>query len=229
MTGIKKYIIGNWKSNNGIEATNNWLKEFADVSDLKILQSLNGWEIIICPPFISLMNVYEYIQKTGLPIKIGAQDISPYGDGAYTGEVSTGMLKGITDYVLIGHSERRKYFHEDDKMLALKCQKALENDIIPVYCVPDENTIFPDGVNIVAYEPIWAIGTGKSETPENADKIAFKIKTKRPGINVIYGGSVNADNIKSMISEENIDGVLPGKSSLEPAAFWEMILNASSN
>jgi triosephosphate isomerase (TIM) len=227
MTDAKKYIIGNWKSNKGIVETKDWIETFRKIADPGKLRAINNLEMVICPPFVSLESASKMLMEYNLPVKIGAQDISPFEEGAYTGEVSAGMLNSLVQYVLVGHSERRQYFGESDELLTKKVQMAVKNNLCPVYCVPDDKTFIPDGVVIAAYEPVWAIGTGKAETPENAGKVALSIKSRNPNLSIMYGGSVNPSNIKSILSASGISGVLPGKSSWDPKTYWEMIVNAA--
>jgi triosephosphate isomerase (TIM) len=227
MTDAKKYIIGNWKSNKGISETKDWIETFIKIADLEKLRTINNLEMVICPPFVSLYIASKMMIEYNLPIKIGSQDISPFEEGAYTGEISANMLKGLAQYVLIGHSERRQYFGESDELLTRKVQMAGKYNICPVFCVPDDKTFIPDGVTIAAYEPVWAIGTGKSETPDNAGKVALSIKGRNQSLSILYGGSVNSSNIKSILTAHGISGVLPGKSSWDPKTYWEMIVNAA--
>lgn len=224
----KKYIIGNWKSNKNIIETESWFKTFQILYTHNQQLSLHNLEIVICPPFVFLPLVKKLRDELQLPIKIGVQDISPFGNGAYTGEVSASQISEFAQYVIIGHSERRNNFGEDDKLLAEKVSRANEANLNIIYCVQDKKTFIPKGVTIVAYEPVWAIGTGKTDTPENANLVAQTIRQKWSGNVIIYGGSVTPDNIKSFITTEYIDGVLPGGGSLEPNKFWEMIVNAAT-
>lgn len=224
----KKYIIGNWKSNKNITETEVWFKIFKDLFSQNKNIPWEYLEVVICPPYILLPQVKTLRDDYGLPIKIGAQDISPFGFGAYTGEVAGSQIAEFASYVIVGHSERRNNFGETDKLLSEKVERVKEADLNSIYCVQNENTVIPDGVRIVAYEPVWAIGTGKTDTPENANRVAQTIKQKWNGETLIYGGSVTADNIKSFITTEYIDGVLPGGASLDAGKFWQMILNATT-
>ncbi|MGH7203545.1 MAG: triose-phosphate isomerase family protein, partial [Candidatus Levyibacteriota bacterium] len=158
---------------------------------------------------------------------IGAQDISPFASGAYTGEVNANQIKEFAQYAIIGHSERRKYFREDDEMLIKKVRMALAEGIIPIFCVASADTFIPEGVELVAYEPLFAIGSGKADTPEDAEEIARAIKEKNADVKtVIYGGSVNPENVHSFTSMPSVDGVLPGGASLDTQKFTQLITNA---
>lgn len=222
----QKYIIGNWKSNKSILEVENWFKTISQLFTTVDLQNSNI-EIVICPPFVFLPLASELIQKNKLPIKLGAQNVSPYANGAFTGEISAHILSEWVKYALIGHSERRKNFCEDDIVLTEKIKRVNEEKITPILCIPDEFTLIPLGLDIVAYEPIWAIGSGKTDSPENADKVAKKIKENKNITKVIYGGSVTPENVTQFLEKDNIDGVLPGGASLDPVKFWEIIINAS--
>lgn len=224
----RKYIIGNWKSNKDISETEIWFKTFQTLFSQKQNINLEKVEMVVCVPFVFLPLAKKLRDEYRLPLKVGAQDISPFGNGAYTGEVSAGQLVQLVEYVIIGHSERRNNFHEGDDILSEKVKRANEAKLASIYCVQDENTFITEGVTIVAYEPVWAIGTGKTDTPANANRVAQAIKQKWSGEALIYGGSVTADNVKSFIREDSIDGVLPGGASLDASSFWEMSINAAT-
>ncbi|OGG14733.1 triose-phosphate isomerase [Candidatus Gottesmanbacteria bacterium RIFCSPHIGHO2_01_FULL_39_10] len=225
MDGPKKYIIGNWKSNKNRQETKDW---FSFISKQKFSKKTYQYlSVVVCPPFPYLSLSRVLISESQLTIQLGAQDVSPFPNGAYTGEITAIMIKEYAEYVLIGHSERRKYFHEDDKLLAEKVTRAMEAGLKVVYCVPDEKTEVPQNVDLIAYEPVWAIGTGKADTPENASQVIGIIKQKYPQNQVIYGGSVTPENVVSFVSQSNIDGVLPGGASLDPVKFSQMVESIS--
>lgn len=223
----KNYIIGNWKSNKTAAEVKSWFDYFNRNFQKKNLAASGQLEIVICPSFIHLNLVKALIEKYQLPLKKGAQNCSPFEVGSYTGEVAASQLKELAEYVIIGHSERRKYFHENEKILEEKVKKLKEKNLEIIFCVQDDKTPIPEGVKMVAYEPVWAIGTGRAESPHEANKVAASILEKRTIKKVIYGGSVTPENIKGFLQEESITGVLPGKSSLDPALFWQMITNAA--
>lgn len=223
----RKYIIGNWKSNKNIVDVRNWFDEFRKLHSQNN-KSLKDIETVVCPPYVFLPLAKKLRDDYKLPLKLGAQDMSPFGNGAYTGEISASQLAEFVEYVLIGHSERRNNFEEDDKLLSEKVKRANEAELNSIYCVQDENTFIPEGVTIVAYEPVWAIGTGKTDTPGNANRVAHAIKQKWSGDVLIYGGSVTPDNVTSFIKKDSIDGVLPGGASLDAVKFWEMNINAAT-
>lgn len=223
----KKYIIGNWKSNKTSSEVEVWFKAYKEFYEKEKSIKLDNLEIVICPPFVHIPQAKKLRDSLDLPIKLGAQNVSPFGFGAYTGEVSATQLSEYVQYVIIGHSERRFSFTENDEVLTKKVDQARAAKLRTIFCVPDEKTAVPRSVEIVAYEPVWAIGTGKAETPRHASEIASAIKATYKVDYVIYGGSVNADNIKSFLNTQEIGGVLPGAASLDPSIFWEMIKSAT--
>lgn len=221
-----KYIIGNWKSNKTNVEVEDWFKKFASLFQAS-KDKLDNLEIVVCPPYIYLPLLKKLQEEYVLPIKIGAQDASPFLNGAYTGAVSASQISQFAKYVIIGHSERRLNFHEDDKQLSEKVKRAKEQNLGVIFCIQNENTFVPQDVEIIAYEPVWAIGTGKTDTPENADNIAAIVKAKYPNSVLLYGGSVSSENVQNFLKTEHIDGVLPGGASLDPQKFWEIVVNAS--
>lgn len=224
----KKFVIGNWKSNKTIDEIYEWFKQFSEKFSSASALFAEKMIFIICPSFVHMSLVKQLIDTYQLPIHLAAQDVSAFDNGAYTGAVSARQIAEYAQYVLIGHSERRKYFHEDDHILKQKVKQAQAQNLSVIYCVPDTQASVPSTVEIVAYEPIWAIGTGKTDTPDNANKTALIIKTNTKSHYVIYGGSVNPENVKQFLDKDAINGVLPGGASLDALKFWEMIVNAAS-
>jgi triosephosphate isomerase len=163
------------------------------------------------------------MRNISFPLLLAAQNISKFDEGAYTGEVTGKMIKEFADWVLIGHSERRKYFGESDAELSVKAEKAHAAGLKVIFCVPDDATPIPKGVEVVAYEPVWAIGTGKTDSPENANAVVTSIKNKSGATLVLYGGSVIGDNVAAFVTQPSIDGVLPGGASLDPDKFSHLI------
>lgn len=250
----KKLIIANWKMNpqTGKEARqifNLLTKNLKLITNNKKLKNI---EMVVCPPFVYLP-LLSVIGHKSL-VNLGAQDVFWEEKGAYTGEISPAMLKDLKcDYVIIGHSERRKYFGETDEMVNKKVLAALKAKLNVILCVGENyrenHNEIPNiveeqvaaalanvpksaiGKIIVAYEPIWAIGTGIPDTPEGAMMAAVLIRKTAVGIfgpsaknlRVIYGGSVNAENAGSFINHEGIDGVLVGGASLNPMEFANII------
>lgn len=220
----KVLIVANLKSyKNEIEAKN-WLESFKKIKELNL--DLSQKEIIICPSFTQLFSFSSYFSSNNINVKLGAQNVSPYDEGAFTGEVNAKQVKDFATYVLIGHSERRKNFNETEGMLAKKVEMALSYNLIPIFLVQGKDNVIPEGVKIVAYEPVFAIGTGNPDTPESADTVATAIKTNRNDLQVLYGGSVKSTNVRSFTEKPNIDGVLVGGASLDAEEFIEIIQNA---
>lgn len=218
-----------------------------------------GVEVAIMPPFPYLMSVAEKIKTT--PVKLGAQNCSEHPWGAYTGEVSAPMLKsaGVT-YVIIGHSERRQYFGEEGALLAQKTDAALASQLLPVFCcgeplvVREDNRHFdlvkmqleeglfhlpPEAITkvVIAYEPVWAIGTGKTATPAQAQEMHAFIRRQLADkygnqvaeqVRILYGGSVNAANANSLFACADVDGGLVGGASLKAAEFLQIVRAAGN-
>ena len=237
----KKIIVGNWKMNNDVAKSANFAKEL----DTNISKELNC-DVAICPTYIALKDVKEILYMSN--IKVGAQNVYFEDSGAYTGEISAEMLKNIgIDYCIIGHSERREYFNETDESVNKKAKKLLEKDIIPIICVGEKkeqrekstylnlvknqvvqalNGISENDVIkvIIAYEPIWAIGTGLTATNEQAEEMCKYIRqlitelyneNVGKNIRILYGGSVNVKNSQELLNQPNVDGALVGGASLK--------------
>ncbi|MEK7185972.1 MAG: triose-phosphate isomerase [Patescibacteria group bacterium] len=221
----KLFIIANWKSNKTLDEAKDWLNKFSDHLKSESID-LSNKEIIICPSFTLLGFLSDLNRSLNLPIKLGAQDISPFDQGAYTGEIYGGQIKELADYAIIGHSERRQNFNESDETIFKKADQARKFAVIPVFCIQNENTTIPENISVIAYEPPSAIGTGHPDTPENADKIAEMVKSKYNTQFVLYGGSVKSENVKSFSDMPNIDGFLVGGASLNPSDFFQIVKNA---
>jgi triosephosphate isomerase (TIM) len=217
----KLFIIANWKSNKNEQQALEWFDGIGGVEWQTIKK-----EVIICPPFPLLKLVSETIEEKSIPMATGAQDISKFDGGPYTGEVSGQLLKDFAAYCIIGHSERRKNFSETDEDIAKKISLAKKYNITPILCVQNDQTPVPGGVEIVAYEPVFAIGSGNPDTPENADLVAEKIKQKTNIPFVLYGGSITPENVHAFTAKSNISGVLVGTKSLDPFEFTKIIINA---
>lgn len=213
------YIVANFKSHKTEEEAHKWLDEF------KNFKLPAGKKVIICPPF-TLLPLFNKFIKENLPeIYLGAQNVSPFDEGAYTGEENAKQIKEFADYVLIGHSERRQNFNETDEILAKKVEVSIKYEITPVFLVQSAENLIPNGVKIVAYEPVFAIGSGTPDTPENADKTAEEIKSGKE-LEILYGGSVRPENVYDFTSRQFISGVLVGGASLSAEEFIKIIQNA---
>ena len=244
----RKVIAGNWKMNMLPNETIQFIE------DLAPLVKDTEHEVILCVPYTDLFYALLTAQNTN--IKIGAQNMHFAESGAYTGEVSGKMLKSINvEYVIIGHSERRQYFNETDETVNKKVKAAFENGLKPIVCVGEtleqreagkveeiitnQTKLALDGLTneqvqntIIAYEPIWAIGTGKTATKEDANDAVKSIRKKiaeiygqnvADGVIIQYGGSVKSSNAKELFSMSDIDGALVGGASLKVEEFQKII------
>ena len=213
-----KYIIANWKNHKNIDEVNSWLDVF-----LKKEFSKDNI-VIICPPYPFLHLVKTKILDANLSeiIKVGAQDISFFDEGAYTGEVGIKSLIGLVDYVIVGHSERRYYQEEIARILTTKVNYCKNNGIEPIFCVRDASDPVLDGVTLLAFEPIEAIGTGRCEELDKILKMKEFLRLPK-NIKYIYGGSINENNAKTYLENENIDGLLVGTASLDPEKFYSIV------
>lgn len=245
----RKIIAGNWKMNNDINATKNLISSL-----IKSLTNNENCDIIVCPPFTSLSEACS--QLKGSVIKVGAQNMYFENEGAFTGEISAQMLKGAgCEFVILGHSERRAIFNESDPLINKKIKKAISSGLRPIFCVGEtleqrENGVTKDVIKtqvngglkdvsteeiknlIIAYEPVWAIGTGRNATPEQAQEVHEFIRalikekySEQISDNLIiqYGGSVKPDNAKDLLSQKDIDGALVGGASLKADSFLGII------
>ncbi|HED37669.1 MAG TPA: triose-phosphate isomerase [Ignavibacteria bacterium] len=246
----RKVIAGNWKMNNDITASQNLITKLtAGLGNEKL-----NCDVIICPPFTSLYEAYSLLKET--KIKLGAQNMYYEESGAFTGEISADMLKSAgCEYVILGHSERRSIFGETDEMINKKIKKALQKKLNPIFCVGETLKQRESGITkeiirkqlngglyqisivelnniIVAYEPVWAIGTGKTATPSQAQEvhrfirnfIAGKYTTEAAEKLVIqYGGSVKPENAPDLLTLSDIDGALVGGACLNADSFISII------
>ncbi len=244
-------IAGNWKMNMGPKETADFFGQLDDA----VQQEKPGVEAAVCPPFISLPAAFE-ARKPGSAVKIGAQNVHFEDNGAYTGEVSTTMLNELgCDFVILGHSERREYFGEDDAIINKKVKKALADGITPIVCVGEvlderkSNRHFDvvktqttgslaglsasdAGKIVIAYEPVWAIGTGETASPEQAQEMHAFIRKELTGlfgqdvadtIRILYGGSMKPDNAGELMQNPDVDGGLIGGASLKADSFAKLV------
>lgn len=213
-----KYIIGNWKANKNAAEVQKWIDAFK-AKDLAVLAG--HVEVILCPPF-PFIPVLDWAFKEFDHIKIGAQDVSQFGGGEYTGEVAAHSLEGIVQYILVGHSERRKYFQETDGSTEQKAEATQSINAEPVVLVRSAKDQIPLGVQFVGYEPVDAIGTGDTESiPAIIDmKNELGVDASQK---FIYGGSVKSHNVRDLVSVPEIDGVLVGGASLDPEEFYTIL------
>jgi len=239
-------IAGNWKMNTTVSEAERLVLEM-----LERLDKIQGIEKVICPPFVSLVAISMMLQSSS--IKLGAQNMHFEAKGAYTGEISPLMLKQLCEFVILGHSERRWYFGETDEIVNKKVNAALTNKLKPILCVGErleENEsgrtkevverqvtaalrgIEPTGDLVIAYEPVWAIGTGKAASGKQAAATIGFIRgilaklwneSVADDLRILYGGSVTAANIREFVSYPEIDGALVGGASLKVEEFVSIV------
>jgi triosephosphate isomerase (TIM) len=248
----KKVVAGNWKMNKTLEEGLALTSEIVNMAKDEVR---NDVTIILNPPFPLLNGVYKLVKDTK-QIFLGAQNCSEHASGAYTGEVSVSMIKSVgAEYVILGHSERREYFKESNELLATKVNIALENNLKPIFCCGEsleirENGTYVEFVRnqitqslfhltaeqtgkiIIAYEPIWAIGTGKTATSDQAQEMHLQIrqhvaskygKELADDMTILYGGSCNPKNARDLFSNPDVDGGLIGGASLKSRDFIDII------
>lgn len=209
------WIIANWKSNKTIAEALDWISKVGPQ-----IPNNENLKVVVCPTFSAISEVKKAITVGSFPLLVGSQDLSPFDIGAYTGEEPAEVLNQLIDLTILGHSERRQNFKETDEMIAKKVIQANENSITPLVCVQGSDIDVPDGCKLVAYEPVSAIGTGNPDTPEDANKVAKVLKEKyNHDLEVLYGGSVDPQNVKGFIDQANISGVLVGNASLDAEEF----------
>lgn len=219
----KRFIVANWKSNKNLAEANDWLRHISPSS----FPITDEKEVILCPPFTLLSTIKNALEEKKLLLKLGAQDLSPFTQGAYTGEVNALQIKEFATYVIIGHSERREHFSETDEQLVKKVDQALSVGLQPIFCIQSAQTAIPDSVTMVAYEPVEAIGSGHPDTPADADTVSQMVKKNHTNVQVVlYGGSVTAENVNSFTQLDAIDGVLVGGASLDAEQLSKIISNA---
>lgn len=252
----KKIIAANWKMNKDVDETSEFIYAFQN--EMKNVDT--AAEVVICPPFIALDAASELL--LGSDFRLGAQNLHFESDGAFTGEISATMLKSLgVHYVIVGHSERRQYFGETDEIVARKVQKALSSDLKVILCVGESLVERDGGVTekvlerqvkaalagltkeqmaslVIAYEPIWAIGTGRNATPQQAqDAHAFIRKTVEgmlgrdaaAGLTIQYGGSVKPENAAELLSQPDVDGALVGGASLKADSFAKIVKSSPAS
>ena len=249
MTQRRKLIAGNWKMNGGLAANEALVK--AIVAGMPA----QGAEAAVCVPSAYLAQVQSLV--SGSRLALGSQDVSQHEQGAYTGEISSGMLREFAvRYAIVGHSERRQYHGETDEQVAVKAQRALSAGITPIVCVGETLAQREAGQTeqvvkrqlaaviqlnghciseiVVAYEPVWAIGTGKTATPDQAQVVHAVLRAQLNAaseqadrIQLLYGGSMNAANAADLLAQPDIDGGLIGGASLKAADFLTILAAAS--
>ena len=248
-------MAGNWKMNlDHLEAAALVQKLDWTLKDLK--HDFSRVEAAVIVPFTDIRSVQTLVEADEMKIKYGAQDVSVHDVGAYTGEISTAMLTALgCTYVVVGHSERREYHGETSQLVGQKAKKALDAGLLPIMCCGEALEIRKAGTHVqyvlgqveemlsgltaeevaksvIAYEPIWAIGTGEVATPENAQEVCGAIRTKvaelfdratADALRIQYGGSVKSANVKDIMAQPDVDGALVGGASLKADAFAKIV------
>jgi triosephosphate isomerase len=244
----KALFIANWKMNKKIAEARKFCEEF-----LPLLDNVTDVETVICPPFTCLHVLSAALQ--GSPVKLGAQDLFWEDKGAYTGEISASMLlDAACEFVIVGHSERRQIVGENDTVINRKLKAALDASLLPVLCIGEtlqerENSMamevvkeqlhrdlrdieLSEGQLLIAYEPVWAIGTGVNASSDDVRKMIAFVReclakmfsqSLADSVRILYGGSVNEENIKMFLSKEEIDGALVGGASLQAESFAKIV------
>ncbi len=237
-------IAGNWKMNKTADEAMDLVEEMIDDLD-----AVEGTTVVLCPPFVGLYPLVDLVEQSS--VMLGAQNMHSEEAGAYTGEISPIMVADLCDYVILGHSERRQYFGETDASVNQKVKLAFEHSLIPIMCVGETLAQREAGVTervggsqlrlglegvpphqareiVIAYEPIWAIGTGRAATPQDANAtIAYLRQNLRDlyspvvsgAVRILYGGSVTASNVRDLMNQPELDGALVGGASLKPDEF----------
>jgi triosephosphate isomerase (TIM) len=257
-SGRRPLIAGNWKMNyTHLEAIGLTQKLAFSLTP----EQCAAAEVVLLPPFISLRSVQTLIDGDPMPFRYGAQDLSPHDSGAYTGDISGPMLAKLgCSYVIAGHSERRQYHAETDAVVNSKVQAAYRNGVVPILCVGEnldvrrddghithtatQLTAGLDGVPaeqaetvVIAYEPVWAIGTGEVATPDDAQEVCAALRAQLGSlyspdlaarVRILYGGSVKAANAADLLAMDDIDGALVGGASLDPAEFSAICIAAGT-
>jgi len=231
---MKKYIIANWKSNKTLAEVRFWLDNFPNNEESK--RTLLNLEIIIAPPYPFLALAKEIISHRHLELKLAVQDLSAFGSGAYTGEVAAFNLQDLSvEYAILGHSERRRFLSESSQLISDKINESLDWKIKPILCLDQpyfakQARFLKSNVMeqcILAYEPVSAIGSGQAEEAGNLLKIRQQLTALYKSKTIIYGGSVNADNVGSYLKV--CDGVLLGGASLDLKNFIDLLYSASES
>jgi triosephosphate isomerase len=246
----RKLVAGNWKM-HGSRSENSAL-----IESILAAPKLESVDCIVCPPFVYLVDVARLLR--GAAVKLGAQNLSAEAHGAYTGEVSAAMLKDVAcEYVIVGHSERRGLYGEDDELVARKFAAAQSRELVPILCVGEQLAERESGRTqevvrrqldavvaltgiaafahaVVAYEPVWAIGSGRTASPEQAQSVHAFIRERlaqrdakiAAALQILYGGSVKAGNARELFSQPDVDGGLIGGASLKAEEFLSIVAAA---
>lgn len=220
---MKRYVVGNWKCNKTWEDSKRWLDRFSE-----LYQPNSELEVVIAPSFILLRDTALYLQQLGLEnVFLAAQDVSPFPKGSYTGAVAADMVRGLVEYVIVGHSERRRYFHETSQDVANKVSECVDSGLGPIVCVDQpyamsQLTSLADVDSekmIIAYGPVDAMNFRIPEEPGRITEAVTFISQIHPKIPVLYGGAIHPDNVNQYSSLEGVSGLFVGEASLDPESF----------
>lgn len=221
-------VVANWKLNKTLAESLGWLERLRGL----LPGPLDRGEMVICPPASYLAPLKELMAQYSweAAIALGAQDVSQFFEGEYTGEIGVRQLADWVKYVIVGHSERRRFFGETNESVNKKVRWCQEYDLTPIVCVSDFSQVVslpsattPGKPLVVAYEPLSAIGTGRPEDPQVTEEIARKVKAQVPGARVLYGGSISPANAAVFAALPSVDGLLVGGASLVAEDFWEIL------
>ena len=251
MATRKPVIAGNWKMNTDVESGLELAKGIAELSGV-----VDGVDKIVCPPFVSIARIAQTLAES--TIQVGAQNVSANSDGAFTGEVSTSMLQRLVSHAIVGHSERRALYGERSAQVAEKAVAVANAGITPILCIGEDFSVRKSGDAesfvadqleaslagitdwdslIIAYEPVWAIGTGESASSDQAQEMTAVcrqvVRNLAPNaadsVRVLYGGSVNPSNVVELLAQPDIDGALVGGASLKAEEFSKLIAAAGAS
>lgn len=255
-SGRRPLVAGNWKMNyNHLEAIGLVQKLIFSLSEEQTARA----EVAVLPPFVDIRSVQTLVDGDQVSIAYGAQDLSPHDSGAYTGDVAGPMLAKLgCRFVVVGHSERRRHHHEDDALVNSKVVAAYRNGLTPILCVGEDDSVRENGDHlaftaaqltsglagvtpeqaetvVLAYEPIWAIGTGAVATPEDAQEVCASLRSELAAlysteladrVRILYGGSVKPSNAAELLACDDVDGALVGGASLDPVEFARICVTA---
>jgi triosephosphate isomerase len=224
---MKRYVIGNWKCHKNLTAARAWFDSFA-----KLYKPVQDVEVIIAPGFLCLEGISDYLQKLNLEnVSLAAQDISPFPIGSYTGAVAADLVKRMVDYVIVGHSERRRYFHETSHDVGNKVSETVDAGLTPIVCVDQPyamsqltalNDIDSDSV-MIAYGPVDALNFRIPQSPEMVKEAVEFISEVHPKWPIVYGGALHPDNVHKYSEITGVSGLFTGAASLEADSFCTIV------